>query len=68
MNPPEPKMRRWRLTDGDSSESDSDDYSSSEESETESSQQVEKEPGTLRPDQIPSRWVGEEKDRVMSAF
>ena len=34
MNPPEPKMRRWRLTDGDSSESDSDDYSSSEESET----------------------------------
>ena len=68
MNPPEPKMRRWRLTDGNSSESDSDDYSSSEESETESSQQVEKEPGTLRPDQIPSRWVGEEKDRVMSAF
>lgn len=68
VNPPEPKMRRWRLTEGDSSESDSDDYSSSEESETESSALPEKEPGTLRADQIPDRWTGKPEERVLSAF
>ena len=46
LTPPEPKMRRWRLTDGDSSESDSDDYTSSDESESESSTVIEKESGT----------------------
>ena len=68
LTPPEPKMRRWRLTDGDSSESDSDDYTSSDESESESSTVIEKESGTLRPDQIPDRWVGKIHDRTLSAF
>jgi hypothetical protein len=68
FNPPEPKMRRWRLSDeGDSSESDSDDSSESD-SETESSTVVEKESGTLRADQIPDCWTGAKADRVLSAF
>jgi hypothetical protein len=68
MNPPEAKMRRWRLTDGDDSESDSDDYTSSDESESESSTAPVKEPGTLRDDQIPDYWRGEKHARVLSAF
>ena len=68
FNPPEPKMRRWRLSDeGDSSDSDSDDSSESD-SETESSTVVEKESGTLRADQIPDCWTGAKADRVLSAF
>jgi len=67
-NPPEPKTRRWRLSDeGDSSESDSDDTTDSD-SETESSTVVEKESGTLRADQIPDCWTGSKADRVLSAF
>jgi len=69
LNPPEPKMRRWRLTEGDSSESDSDDYSSSEESESETSASAyTKEPGTLRPDQIPVCHAGSNHERVLSKF
>lgn len=67
FNPPEAKTRRWRLTDGDDS-SDSDDDSSESDSETESSTVIEKEPGTLRPDQIPPRWIGPSHERVLSAF